>query len=343
MNVRTHITVRLVVVVLTLMLGARSGSAQQCDDGNPCTANDMCTNGHCVGAPLDIGPCDDFDDCTTNDRCLPGNSGCRGDPVPGGTACAGGCGTCLPVLPGPGALTICIANGGVDGMPCNPGVNVNPCYEGTCQILPKNTTICIPRLKQCPDTDGNPCTDNCNFATGRCEHDAPKCIPQCESCDPSTGACQPANLGAACDDSNPCTPASRCEVVNASGVLRGLCLLGVPLVGTPTATSAPATPTAPPIATATATTTAPPIATATATTTATATVAMATPTSPPHICTGDCNGDGMVTVNELILGVNIAFGTVPVSRCAPFDADANGLIEVNELIAGVNALLSGCA
>jgi hypothetical protein len=321
----------LVMAILIVVFVARAGRAQQCEDGNPCTTNDMCTNGQCVGTPVDSGACDDFNDCTINDRCLPGNSGCRGDPAPAGSTCAGGCGTCLPVLPGPGALTICIANAGSDGTACNPG-GVNPCFEGRCRLLPSNTTICLPRLKQCPDTDGNPCTDNCNLATGRCEHDAPKCIPECESCDPSNGACQPANLGAACDDHNPCTPASRCERSTGGGEIHGLCLLGVPLVGTPTATQQVATSTA----TASATV-------AAATATASATVAAATATAPPRLCAGDCNGDGVIAVNEVIIGVNISLGTAPVSRCPALDGDANGIVQVNELIAAVRSLLNGCA
>ena len=59
-------------------------------------------------------------------------------------------------------------------------------------------------------------------------------------------------------------------------------------------------------------------------------------------CTGDCNGDGMVTINELITGVNIALGSQPPSACPIFDANSNGQVEINELIAGVNNALNGC-
>jgi hypothetical protein len=59
-------------------------------------------------------------------------------------------------------------------------------------------------------------------------------------------------------------------------------------------------------------------------------------------CPGDCNGDGVVTVNELIRGVNIPLGNLPLDSCPAFDRNGNGSIEINELIAAVNALLSGC-
>jgi hypothetical protein len=79
----------------------------------------------------------------------------------------------------------------------------------------------------------------------------------------------------------------------------------------------------------------------TSTITATPTVT-ATPTRGPIDCTGDCNGDGEVSINELIQGVNIALDNAAASTCAAFDLDGNGQVAVNELIAGVNSALGGC-
>jgi hypothetical protein len=59
-------------------------------------------------------------------------------------------------------------------------------------------------------------------------------------------------------------------------------------------------------------------------------------------CVGDCNGDGEVTINEIILLVNIALGNTPLSACTAGDADARGTIEINEIIIAVNNALSGC-
>jgi hypothetical protein len=61
------------------------------------------------------------------------------------------------------------------------------------------------------------------------------------------------------------------------------------------------------------------------------------------VCTGDCNGDGEVTVNELITMVNIALGSANVSTCAAGDANGDGEITINEIIAGVNNALNGCS
>jgi hypothetical protein len=59
-------------------------------------------------------------------------------------------------------------------------------------------------------------------------------------------------------------------------------------------------------------------------------------------CVGDCNGDGEVTVNELITMVNIALGNANVSTCTAGDANGDGEITINEIIAGVNNALNGC-
>jgi ELWxxDGT repeat protein len=65
-------------------------------------------------------------------------------------------------------------------------------------------------------------------------------------------------------------------------------------------------------------------------------------TAPPAACVGDCHGDGTVTVDELITGVNIALGNVALSQCVALDVDGNGAVTVNELITAVNNALSGC-
>ena len=60
-------------------------------------------------------------------------------------------------------------------------------------------------------------------------------------------------------------------------------------------------------------------------------------------CVGDCGGDGQVTITDLIIGVSIALGTQPVSRCPMMDANANGVVTIDELILAVGAALAGCA
>lgn len=64
--------------------------------------------------------------------------------------------------------------------------------------------------------------------------------------------------------------------------------------------------------------------------------------SPAWACPGDCNGDGRVSINELIQGVNIALRIAPLAQCPSFDVNASGAVEINELVRAVNAALGGC-
>ena len=57
-------------------------------------------------------------------------------------------------------------------------------------------------------------------------------------------------------------------------------------------------------------------------------------------CTGDCDANGMVAINELILGVNIALGD-PVDACPAF-TNSQRMVDIAQLIKGVNNALNGC-
>lgn len=61
-------------------------------------------------------------------------------------------------------------------------------------------------------------------------------------------------------------------------------------------------------------------------------------------CSGDCDGDGTVAVEELVGLVSCALGvTLPPEPClACGDDDASGAIEVHELLRGVAHALDGC-
>ena len=67
-----------------------------------------------------------------------------------------------------------------------------------------------------------------------------------------------------------------------------------------------------------------------------------TGTPPTPSCVGDCNGNGTVAINELILGVNIALGSASIDECTAFDENGNGMVGINELVAAVNNALDGC-
>ncbi|HEX7408022.1 MAG TPA: sialate O-acetylesterase [Candidatus Binatia bacterium] len=65
-----------------------------------------------------------------------------------------------------------------------------------------------------------------------------------------------------------------------------------------------------------------------------------TPTLIP--CVGDCNGNGHVTVDEILTMVNIALGNANISACTAGDANKNGQITVDEILTAVNNALNGC-
>lgn len=59
-------------------------------------------------------------------------------------------------------------------------------------------------------------------------------------------------------------------------------------------------------------------------------------------CVGDCNGNCVVTVDELIIMVNIALDDNGTARCVAGDVNGDGHITINEIIAAVNNALTEC-
>jgi len=59
-------------------------------------------------------------------------------------------------------------------------------------------------------------------------------------------------------------------------------------------------------------------------------------------CTGDCDGDGTVSIAEIVRSVTIAQGN-PLTQCPAIDANGDGTARIDELVAAVAAALSGCA
>ena len=49
-----------------------------------------------------------------------------------------------------------------------------------------------------------------------------------------------------------------------------------------------------------------------------------------------------MTVADLVRGVNIALGNLPISACPAFDPDGSGVVTIDELIEAVNNALNGC-
>jgi hypothetical protein len=59
-------------------------------------------------------------------------------------------------------------------------------------------------------------------------------------------------------------------------------------------------------------------------------------------CGGDCNQDGVVTVDELVRGIGIALGTPPLAACRTADADNDQVVTIDEILSAVIHALDGC-
>jgi hypothetical protein len=59
------------------------------------------------------------------------------------------------------------------------------------------------------------------------------------------------------------------------------------------------------------------------------------------VCTGDCNGDGKVTIDELVFGTHLALAT-GVADCTAIDADGDESVTIDELVLAVDHALGGC-
>jgi hypothetical protein len=157
------------------------GASQDCDDGNPCTA-DACDAGVCSHPADNEGvSCDDGDICNGTETCGGGvcesdaplncndNNPCTTD----GCQAPNGCTHALI-----SGCQACTTNGTCsDGNPCN---GTETCQAGSCRI---GTALSC--------NDGNACTtDSCNVQTG--------CVNT-----PAAG-CQACTANAQCDDGNAC-------------------------------------------------------------------------------------------------------------------------------------------
>ena len=188
-------------------------NGHSCNDGNMCTANDICTNGTCVGSAKD---CSALTDQCNVGVCDPGTGTCEKDPLPlngnfcnDGNLCAANdiCtnGTCVGSAKDCSALTD-QCNAGV----CDPGT-------GSCEQdpVPKNGNAC---------NDVNNCTENDICVNGDCVGtEVPDCIPcsieiaRGRSCpgeaidDPAYNRPGRRGLAATCDDVIDFTVCSDCE------------------------------------------------------------------------------------------------------------------------------------
>lgn len=205
--------------------------SQTCEDDDPCTVNETCTDGACEGSPAcdDGNPCTDdiCDESTGECSSSPNDAACVDDNAPcneaqcvegvctaissarqcdDGNACTQD--TCSPTLgcvytPNDGApcddSEPCTADDTCTGQICTGGPtncdDGNVCTVDACQA----GTGCVNKTISDNCTDGNPCTD--------------------DGCDPQLGCVFPPN-SEPCDDGSLCTIVDTC----AGGICAGTAL-----------------------------------------------------------------------------------------------------------------------
>ncbi len=185
---------------------------KECDDGNACTAGDMCYSGACIGA---VGLCDDKNPCTKN-NCTP-QSGCVF--LPANVACDDG----NECTSGDDCSTGKCVGIAMAASACN---DDNPCTDDSC--LPVAGCAHAPNLLGC--NDGDPCTagDFCTAGVCHAAHVICACSKNsdCDDANPCTvdgcdamGECINTPIAAGlCDDGNACTNDDHCAKGYCLGV-----------------------------------------------------------------------------------------------------------------------------
>jgi hypothetical protein len=211
-----------------------------------------------------------------------------------------------------------------DGEECDPG---DPLRPGDCC-----TVACRFESAGTPCEDGDACSiDDICDDSGGCLGAEPLVCDPCQLCDPLIGC-----VGEVCTPTPTETPTETptgtiTSTATETPIFTATFTLGVP-TGTVTATATG-------LPTGTAAGTATPTGLPTGTVSATV-----TPTRDPNvpiICVGDCNGDGQISIDELVRGVNIALGA-PLDTCPDFDRNGDGVVDIAELIDAVLGALLGC-
>ncbi|HXQ23057.1 MAG TPA: choice-of-anchor Q domain-containing protein, partial [Candidatus Acidoferrales bacterium] len=62
----------------------------------------------------------------------------------------------------------------------------------------------------------------------------------------------------------------------------------------------------------------------------------------PIACAGDCNGDGVVTIDEILTSVSIALGSFPAAACPSLNSDESAAVTIDEILLAVGYALNGC-
>ena len=68
----------------------------------------------------------------------------------------------------------------------------------------------------------------------------------------------------------------------------------------------------------------------------------ASPSRAASACAGDCNEDGAVSIDDLVLTVNVGLGVMPMTDCTSADSDSNQRVDIDEMVHAVQNSIRGC-
>ncbi len=167
-----------------------------CDDDSPCTNQDACFSGTCVGKPVD---CSALDGMCGLGQCEAETGACVVAPVPDQTPCDDGdactgqdeCteGLCT------GLITLCVCAGKEPGEACDDG---NPCTSDEVCEQGADSLVCLGATKDCSDLDGACLLGICDETSGECGT-----VPRPD--------------GLVCDDADSCTEDDACLAGTCEG------------------------------------------------------------------------------------------------------------------------------
>ena len=204
----------------------KGGAPLDCDDDNPCTADQCETGQGCVHAPTD-GSCTDDNPCTLGDYCSGGLCKSTGiDTCDDGNPCTDD--SCALDV---GCQHVNNTAGCDDGDACTVA---DTCKSGACQgveadcdddnvctddyCIPSEGCVYLNNYNDCDD--GNECTEGDKCVAGVCEGQASNCddgnLCTNDSCDPTSG-CVFAPNTVPCNDNDACTLGDVC----ADGICGG--------------------------------------------------------------------------------------------------------------------------
>ena len=206
-------------------VGVENGTS--CDDGNPCTLDDVCEDTYCVGGAKN--PCDTDELCSYG-VCNPAE-GCIFKPVIDGTECDLPCFGWASCQEG-----VCLEDSDT-ALACPAPPDDNPCVVAL--ACDPETDACTAEVYaetgQSCDTDGDLCTvEACNdggscalIETVSCEEESADKPCSTLACEPTTGSCEVTGFAGnevSCDDGNACTEDDTCNDVDGVHTCQGTAL-----------------------------------------------------------------------------------------------------------------------